>query len=226
MSESEWVSSVSKHSLPQHMPSSRTRAEKYQGKGQKWKETEWFSFPLALYMKNVRSKKHLLPPMYLSAHFQEAWPHPGHRLAREQSLTQHIRKHRSPRLGGLLLFLWLNSQAGRAGTAPNDSWVLQSHTGPHRQASAPSPHRRAGLLRHILLFADSSDHKGLLLCVQRATVVKHTSPGTGWGKDSETSHSSSTPAHLSYHSTLPHKIKTLLENPAFRDVWFPKDSSH
>ena len=139
MSESEWVSSVSKHSLPQHMPSSRTRAEKYQGKGQKWKETEWFSFPLALYMKNVRSKKHLLPPMYLSAHFQEAWPHPGHRLAREQSLTQHIRKHRSPRLGGLLLFLWLNSQAGRAGTAPNDSWVLQSHTGPHRQASAPSP---------------------------------------------------------------------------------------
>ena len=27
-----------------------------------------------------------------------------------------------PRLGGRLLFLWLNSQAGRAGAAPSDSW--------------------------------------------------------------------------------------------------------
>lgn len=69
------------------------------------KETEWFSFPLSIEMKNVRSKTRLLPRMYLSAHFQEAWPHPGHRLAGEQRLTKHIRWRWSPRLGGLLLSL-------------------------------------------------------------------------------------------------------------------------
>lgn len=69
------------------------------------KEMEWFSFPLSIFMKNVRGRECLLPPMYLSAHFQEAWPHPGHRLAGEQRLTQHIGSPWSPRLGGLLLFL-------------------------------------------------------------------------------------------------------------------------
>lgn len=160
---SEWVRGneelvETKHSTPQCMPFSRTALEKYQGKEQKMKEMEWFSFPLSIYMKNVRSRKCLLPPMYLSAHFQEAWPHPGHWLAGEQRLTQHIRSPWSPRLGGLLLFLWLNSQAGRAGAAPNDSWVLKSHARPHRegwcslwaaashsspQSRAPSPHSSA-----------------------------------------------------------------------------------
>lgn len=97
------------------------------------KERNWMAFFSILHLNEKCEKQTcLLPPTYLSAHFQEAWPHPGHWLAGEQRLTQHIRPPWSPRLGGLLLSLWLNSQAGRAGAAPNDSWVLKSHTRLHR----------------------------------------------------------------------------------------------
>lgn len=155
------------------------------------REIEWFSFPLSIYMKNVRSRKCLLPLMYLSAHFQEAWPHPGHWLAEEQRLTQHIRSPWSPRLGGLLLFLWLNSQAGRAGAAPNDSRVLKPHTRPHSegrcslrvpashsspQSWAPSPHSSAHSRRRPQRAPSG----------QSAAVGAHTSPSTEWGRDRET----------------------------------------
>lgn len=179
-------------------------------------------FSLSIEMKNVRSKTCLLPPMYLSAHFQEAWPHPGHRLAGEQRLTEHIRWRWSPRLGGLLLSLWLNSQAGRAGATPNDSWVLKSHTRPHRGPvlpPIPASHSSPQSWAHS---PHSSVHwqqwPQRATCVQSAAVVKNPSPALR-GAETVSSHTEALSSLLSATRVLlGHRREMLLEKPAFMDV--------
>lgn len=130
------------------------------------------------------------------------------------------RDWRSPRLGGLLLSLWLNFQAGRAGAAPNDSWV-----GPLLPLIPCLPSsQRAGLICHILLCTHSSDHRSCV-CAERCSCNEHLSQYK-WGRDSETSHPALPRHAVSYCSAAPPQGKMLVGNPAFREYTLLSRGSH
>ena len=131
-----------------------------------------------------------------------------------------------PRLGGRLLFLWLNSQAGRAGAAPSDSWSCSLTLARRERPVLPlSPHLpllTAELGSFDTFFCSlTAVTRGLLLCAQRAAVVKHTSPGTGVRKGQWDLIVQLLLQHTVSHlpqGSLPNQRKMLLEHPAFRDV--------
>lgn len=236
MSESEWGLVWTKHSIPKHInilylsiyPSPGPGKE-VSGQGAK-NEINGFLFYSPSKWKMWEAKR----ASSLLCICQHISRRPGHIPG-----TGWLRNRdwRSPRLGGLLLSLWLNSQAGGAGAAPNDSWVLKSHTRRTERATAPSDSLPPLLTTELGWFttffcALRAVTTAGCLCAERCSCKKtkktKTTPLPALSEaEIVRPHTQLHPSTLLATAALPHhRWKMLVENPAVREYTLLSRGSH